>query len=106
VADSIGVFRPDDAYTETLKTAGGPLTAWFADVRLRLGFPSDSNIYEWTTAAGFVPKEALPKSFPSGILGNGGGLDRFMHTELITSTGGVEMPVVRVFTAATESSVD
>lgn len=63
-----------------------------------LGYPQDASVFEWTAPVGFVPDDRLSVSVRSGILGIGGGLERFLRVELVLSPGGIEMPVVRIAT--------
>ncbi len=100
VADEIGITRPPDAYEEQLRTGAGLVLAWFAEVDLHLGLPTDPYEFDWTAPVGFARDEVLPRAFPAGILGIGGGLERFLSTTLILAPGGPEAPVVRVFTAS------
>ena len=60
--------------------------------------PSDPYEFDWTAGVGFVRDEVLPAAFPAGILGIGGGLERFQSTVLILSPDGPEAPAVRIFT--------
>jgi hypothetical protein len=98
VADEIGIQRPPDAYEEQLRTGAGLVIAWFANVELHFGLPTDSHEFDWTAPVGFVRDDVLPAAFPSGILGIGGGLERFLSTVLILSPDGPESPVVRIYT--------
>ena len=98
VADQLGITRPPDAHEERLRTGAGLVLAWFAEVDLHLGYPTDRYTFDWTAPVGFVRDEVLPAAFPSGILGIGGGLERFQSTTLILTPDGPEMPVVRVYT--------
>jgi hypothetical protein len=98
VADRLGITRPADAHEERLRTAAGLVLAWFAEVDLHLGYPTDPYEFDWTAPVGFARDDVLPAAFPSGILGVGGGLERFLSTTLILAPGGPEMPVVRIFT--------
>jgi hypothetical protein len=98
VADQIGITRAHDAHEEQLRTCGGLVIAWFADVELHFGLPTDPHEFDWTAPVGFVRDDILPAAFPSGILGIGGGLERFISTVLILSPDGPESPVVRIYT--------
>jgi hypothetical protein len=98
VADEIGIVRPANAHEERLRTAAGLVLAWFADVELHLGLPTEPYDFDWTTHVGFVRDEVLPAAFPAGIFGIGGGLERFLSTVLILSPDGPEAPAVRLFT--------
>jgi len=60
--------------------------------------PKEPNPFEWIAPVGFVPEERLPASALEGIFGIGGGLERFLRTELVLSPIGAEMPVVRIYT--------
>jgi hypothetical protein len=98
VADRLGITRSPGAHEERLRTGAGLVTAWFAQLDLHLGLPADPYEFDWTTPVGFVRDDVLPAAFPSGILGIGGGLERFLSTTLILSPDGPEAPVVRVYT--------
>jgi hypothetical protein len=98
LADDLGIARPAGAHEERLRTGAGIVLAWFADVDLHLGLLSDPQAFDWTTPVGFVRDDVLPAAFPSGVLGVGGGLERFLSTTLILSPDGPEMPVARIFT--------
>jgi hypothetical protein len=98
VADEIGLQRPADAHEERLRTCAGLVVAWFAEVELHLGYPTDPYEFGWTASVGFVRDDVLPAAFPSGILGIGGGLERFQSTTLILSPDGPDAPAVRVYT--------
>lgn len=98
VAERIGITRPADAYEERLRTGAGPVIAWFAEVELHLGYPTDRYQFDWTAPVGFVRDDVLPPTFPAGILGVGGGLERFLSTTLILSPDGPEAPAVRIYT--------
>jgi hypothetical protein len=98
VADDIGIERPADAYEEQMRTGAGLIIAWFAEVELHLGLPTDPYQFDWTTPVGFVHDDVLPTAFPAGILGIGGGLERFLSTVLILSPDTSEAPVVRIYT--------
>jgi hypothetical protein len=98
VADEIGVIRPADAHEEQLRTVAGLVIAWFAEAELHLGLPTEAYEFDWTTHVGFVRDDVLPPAFPAGILGIGGGLERFLSSELILSPDAPEAPVVRIFT--------
>jgi hypothetical protein len=98
VADEIGIVRAADAYEEPLRTGAGLVVAWFAEVELHLGLPTESREFDWAAPVGFVRDDVLPAAFPSGILGIGGGLERFLSTVMILSPDGPEAPVVRIYT--------
>lgn len=98
VADEIGIRRAPEAYEEQLRTCAGLVIAWFAEVELHFGLPTDPHEFDWTTSVGFVRDDVLPAAFPSGILGIGGGLERFLSTVLVLSPDVTEAPVVRIFT--------
>lgn len=97
-ADRLGVVRAADAFVREFVTASGRLTAWFADVAFRLGYPHESSPFEWVAPVGFVRDDQLPDSSFAGILGVSGGLERFLRVELVLSPNGIEMPVVRIAT--------
>jgi hypothetical protein len=99
VAADLGIHRTADTYEQTLRTGTAVAVAWFADVDLHLGLPTDPYAFDWTAPVGFVRDDVLPAAFPSGILGVGGGLERFLSTALVLSPDGPEAPAVRVFTA-------
>src|SRR5262245_29165290 len=48
VADKIGITRPSDAYEEQLRTGAGLVLAWFAEVDLHLGLPTEPYEFDWT----------------------------------------------------------
>jgi hypothetical protein len=98
VADDVGIIRPPDAHEERLRTTAGIVVAWFAEVELHLGLPTDPYEFDWIAPVGFIRDEALPPAFPAGILGIGGGLERFLSTVPILSPDGPEAPAVRIFT--------
>jgi len=98
IADDIGIAKPADAHEERLRTCAGLVIAWFAEVELHLGMPNDPYQFDWTAHVGFVRDEVLPVAFPAGILGIGGGLERFLSTVLIPSPDGPEATAVRIFT--------
>jgi hypothetical protein len=100
VADLLVIPRPADAHEERLRTGARLVVAWFAEVDLHLGYPTDPYTFDWTAPVGFVRDDILPAAFPSGILGVGGGLERFLSTTLILAPDGAEMPVVRLVTLA------
>jgi hypothetical protein len=100
VADRLSITRPADGHEEHLRTGAGLVVAWFAEVDLHLGYPTDPYTFDWTAPVGFVRDDILPAAFPSGILGVGGGLERFLSITLILAPDGAEMPVVRLVTPA------
>jgi Aspartyl protease len=98
LADDLGIPRTPGAFVREFATASGRLSAWFAEVAFRLGYPHQSSPFEWVAPVGFVRDDQLPESSFAGILGVGGGLERFLRTELVLSPAGAEMPVVRIAT--------
>lgn len=97
-AHDLHLLRPGGMQPHVFHTAAGPFSAWFTEVTLTLGYPNNPNLFAWTAPVGFVPNDSLPVSARSGILGIGGGLERFLRVELVLSPGGIEMPVVRIAT--------
>ena len=98
LADAIGLSRQAETHEESLRTGAGLVVAWFADVQMHLGLPTDPYAFDWTAPVGFVRDDILPAAFPQGIFGIGGGLERFPRIELVLSPTAAEMPVVRIYT--------
>jgi hypothetical protein len=101
VAEDLGLLRRSETHEVQLRTGAGLVVAWFAEVQLHLGLPSEPYEFDWTAMVGFVRDDVLPPAFPFGIFGLGGGLEQFLRIELVLAPGMAEMPVVRVSTPST-----
>src|SRR5262245_33639216 len=83
VADVLGLSRRPEVHEVQLRTGAGLVVAWFAEVELHLGLPSEAYDFDWTATVGFVRDEVLPAAFPFGIFGIVDGPCRFRRTDVV-----------------------
>jgi hypothetical protein len=98
VAAALLMQRPPGTADEPFRTAAGGIGAWLADVQLHLGLPTDRDSFDWMARVAFAAEGAFSDRVRSGVLGIGGGLERFSGLSLVLSPDGLAMPSVTLFT--------